>query len=124
MHVRYYFRPPKMNPGGYLETPIAGGLPDYFGSPSGDYLIDTIFDDIAKNNPQCYADPITGLPAISCLRQADECEFQRTWFRLTRSWLCVPVGHWDTDLYTQGNYRPNSTNYTSNPPIGYRKLTA
>ena len=97
---QYYFRPPFLNPGGYTEDPILeGGLPAYFGSPDWDYSTSTIFDNIADDNPQCYADA-SGNPSISWMRQADEIDYQRTWFRITRTWIGAPVGNWDTQLYT------------------------
>lgn len=116
----YFWRPPRLNPGGYIEDPISdGGLPDYFHNP--DYPDDsgaTIFEDAALVNPQCYSS--TGYPAgsvvISWLRKADELQFERTWFKLTRTWIGSPVGYWDAEFYAAtkrpdvpGDYRTFST---------------
>ena len=113
---QYYFKDPNgplepllyLNPGGYIEDPITQaipGLPDYFGSTNGDYGTgSTIFAQIGNINPQCYKN-IAGNLDISWLRQADEQDFSRTWFAVTRSWIGSPVGHWDIDLYNQ-NPRP------------------
>ena len=106
----YYWRPPYLNPGGYIENPISdGGLPDYFHNPA--YPADstaTVFDDIAKINPQCYS--TTGLSngavSISWLRKADELQFERTWFKLTRTWIGSPVGYWDAEFYG-ASFRPS-----------------
>lgn len=115
---QYFFVSPWLNPGGYVEDPIYDAvpqLPEFFFSrvyppdPS-----QTIFDFIPAINPQCYSDDGTadGAVNISWLRKADQVEFQRTWFKLTSTWIGSPVGHWDTDLYTNeprpslpGDYR-------------------
>jgi hypothetical protein len=108
----YYFRPPWLNLGSYLENPIDNktGVPDYFWSttwpPNGAY---TIFDNLAAYAPQIYSLSGTsdGLVTISWLRDADTIEYQRTWFRVTRKWLGAPIGSWDKDIYSSNN-RPRS----------------
>ena len=110
----------RLNPGGYCENPIprlnpdytdaVPGLPDYFYSPSdplADVGVDdsvTIFDEMSQDNPQCYSENGTdgGLTIISCLRQADEQVFERTFWALTRTWLCSAVGVWDADINSSG----------------------
>lgn len=123
---RYFWKPPLINPGGYLEDPILDGqLPSYFWSPVAPWeepnTDETIFSDIIFQNPQCYSDDgtWTGELAISWLRKADRLEYQRTWFKLTSTWIGSPVGQWDVDLYNQNNgpqtaadYREIRTNYT------------
>jgi hypothetical protein len=104
----YYFRPPPLNPGSYVENPTKAvpPLPDYFYSytypPDSNY---TVFDWIASINPQLYSDTgqFGGKTAISWLRDADTIEYSRTWFKVTRKWLGAPVGAWDVDLYNQNN---------------------
>lgn len=114
----YYWRPPFLNPGGYVENPMAASpaLPDYFVSPA--YIPDstTIFDRLSVYNPQCFAvnGQYNGTVSISWLRDADTFEFQRTFFKVTHRWLGAPVGAWDADLYNQFN-RPSS-------PSDYRSL--
>ncbi len=100
--ARYFWRPPPMNPGGYIEDPILqGGFPDYFWSTDGTRNIDTsIFAGMEDLNPQFYKDPTLGTLQISWLRQADHCDYQRTWFRLTHTWLGAPYGHWDDQVYS------------------------
>lgn len=116
-HSQYFFVSPDMNPGGYVEDPMTEAspqLPDYFFSdvfppdPSS-----TIFDFLAEINPQSYSSTglSTGDVNISWLRKADQVEYQRTWFRLTRTWIGSPVGFWDTDLYTQGRRPQTASDY-------------
>jgi hypothetical protein len=104
-HSSFWFRPPFLNPGGYIEDPIYDAspqLPDYFWSPDFPPSAATIFDQLAAINPQCYSS--TGLPdgpvVLSWLRKADEVEYERTWFKVIRTWIGSPVGFWDTELYT------------------------
>jgi hypothetical protein len=104
--AEYFFRPPPLNPGGYIENPASASpaLPDYFLStayPPNNSA--TIFDDLAKKNPQCYSvdGSIGGTANMSWLRKADEIEYQRTWFKVTRTWIGAPLGAWDADLYNQ-----------------------
>lgn len=109
---QYFFRPPAMSCGGYIEDPIWNGqeeVPDYF--ISTEYPPDrdgTIFDLLPIDNPQCYS--LTGAIIdhrgvynedymISWLRKADRIEYQRTWFKITKTWMGAPIGHWDTELY-------------------------
>lgn len=101
---RFYFRPQWLNPGGYVEDPIEEAspqLPEYFWvSPAGD----SIFSHLSWFNPQSYSssgargDDVT----ISWLRKADHLDYQRTWFRVDRSWIGTPVGFWDPELMNQG----------------------
>lgn len=101
--TQYYFAPVYENPGGYRESPF-GIVPDYFLSPSQDGS-NTIFDAMAQINPQCYSlnrqPGGAGQVNISWLRMADECEYQRTWFKVVRRWRGCPIGTWDHDLYKQ-----------------------
>jgi len=91
------------------------GLPDYFGSTNGDYGTGgTIFDNLAFYNPQSYYDN-TGKLNISWLRQADKQDYQRTWFKVTRTWIGSPIGHWDAQIYAK-DFRPP---YNNNPLNNY-----
>ncbi len=111
-HRSFHFRPPPLNPGGYVEDPLYEAtpqLPDYFWStedPPNPSL--TIFDDIVAINPQCYSSNGTpsGSLEISWLRKADEVIYQRTWFERIRTWIGSPVGFWDPELYNSDN-RPS-----------------
>jgi hypothetical protein len=104
----YYFRPQYLNPGGYVEDPIYNAnpqLPGYFWSPDNPPGNDTVFDHLAELNPQCYSSNGTsdGYATISWLRKADRCEYQRTWFKVTRTWIGSPIGFWDFDLFNKDN---------------------
>jgi hypothetical protein len=108
----FYFRPPYLNPGGYIENPMTDAvplLPDYFWSPDYPPSSNTIFDALDSVNPQCYS--ATGLPGggvnISWLRKADQIDYERTWMKITRTWIGSPVGFWDTELYS-AQERPQS----------------
>lgn len=99
---QFYFYPPVVNGGIYREDPIqAGGLPSIYWSdtslPGG---TNNLYGALGTYNPAIYSG------GISWLRQADRILFQRTWHRLTRSWIGGPLGHWDTDIYPV--YDPNS----------------
>jgi len=109
----YYFRPPFVHPGGVLDDPIFNGIeevPDYFISP--EYPPDrsvTIFDKLPVFNQQCYSvygvfsgeSGVYGVDyAISWLRKSDQIDYQRTWFKRTRTWLGAPIGMWDAQLYS------------------------
>ena len=102
---QYYFAPVYINPGGYIENPV-GIVPDYFMSPAQDGS-NTIFDNFTYYNPQCYSAErkFNRSLRISWLRKADEVEYQRTWFKVTRKWIGSPIGSWDLDLYS-GNEGP------------------
>lgn len=116
----YYYIKPDYNPGGYIEDPIYDlspgnpGLPAYFGSSNFDYATGTIFDNIYQYNPQCYSSDgtaLTGQTSMSWLRKADVVNYERTWFKVTRTWIGSPQAHWDADLYNQKD-RPASASYS------------
>lgn len=123
---QYYFIPQALNPGGYIENPFDDGhgnidadgnqvyvadpeLPDYFYSthnpPNPNQ---TVFDDLPAYNAACYSKTGTqsGNYSISWLRQADTIHFERTWYKVTRTWIGSPVGHWDYDIYGGDTIRP------------------
>lgn len=92
-----------------LDTVSGGGSP-------------TIFDQIIAINPQAYSSNGTssGNLDISWLRKADEVEYQRTWFKVTRTWIGSPIGHWDSDLYHNfGVSGPQDANDFNVLPINF-----
>jgi hypothetical protein len=104
----FYTRPQHLNPGGYVEDPASPTchpipVPNYFLSPSQQFETsgETIFDELALRNPQCYS--IDGTPSgaasISWLRKADQIEELRMWFKHDRTWIGSPVGFWDEELF-------------------------
>lgn len=109
---QYYFLPPYLIPGGFIEDPTTEAvpqLPDYFWLRPD---VSSIFDFIASSNPQCYSSDgtINGTLNISWLRRSDQIEYQRTWFKITRSWFGSPVGFWDPQLYGFRVERPTAAN--------------
>lgn len=108
VYSQYFWAPPSINPGGYLEDPILNDttpLPDFFWNPHWpDLSSDTIFDRIIEFNPQCYSSDGTnqGTLNISWLRKSDQVEHQRTWFKRTSTWCGSAVGYWDEELFTSG----------------------
>jgi len=111
---QYFWAPQYMNPGGFIEDPItSGALPYFFWSTNTlsddvpDPNVYSIFSQMKRINPNIYAG------GISWLRQADTLTLQRTWWRLTRTWLGGPLGKWDAELYTVSTGSINS-----NPPYG------
>lgn len=114
---QYYWSPPYMNPGAYLQDPILeGGLPEFFWSTDFTGSIETsIFAHMAQMNPQCYLTPDGDLN-ISWLRQADEMEYVRTWFKITRTWIGSPIGNWDPDIYFPQTRPENPQDYNGIPP--------
>jgi hypothetical protein len=127
IHTSYWFRPPDIHPGGVLDDPVFGGVtpvPDYFLStaypPDMGY---TLFDFLPTLNPQCYS--VSGSPPnargvygtdyqISWLRKADTIDYQRTWFKLTRTWMGAPIGVWDPQLYFKGKRPSKPSDYVTN----------
>jgi len=123
----FYFRPQYLNPGGYVEDPIYDAtpqLPDYFWSPDFPPSTNTIFDLLSEFNPQCFSrNGLRGGPVqISWLRKADQQDYQRTWFKIDRTWIGSPIGFWDPQFFS-GDRAPLSASdyvYTSpsrNPPL-------
>lgn len=117
-HSYYLFRPPAtLHPGGIVEDPILDAtpqLPDYFYSPDWPPNPATsFFQGMTSINPQAYS--VSGLLggdlAISWLRKADVLDYQRTWFKVTRTWDGSPIGHWDEDLYTSANRPQVASDY-------------
>lgn len=112
----YFFKQRPINPGGYIENPITEAnpqLPDYLWSTDDPPSTNTIFDWIAIYNPQCYSTngQIPTAPganySISWLRQADDRDYQRTWYKHVRTWIGAPYGYWDTEMYNR-SARPST----------------
>ena len=105
---QYFWYPQVLNPGGYIEDPISqGGLPSGFWSTNGLPNGTNIFANTTNFNqnlyPQNGTQPIGPQQAtfpLTWLRQADQFVLNRTWFKLTRSWLGAPLSQWDQQLYS------------------------
>lgn len=98
---QYFFAPVYLNPGAYDENPV-GIVPDYFLSPSQNGS-NTIFDLFPQINPQDFSSngQTSGSTQISWLRKADEYEYQRTWFKVSRTWIGSPIGQWDAQIFSE-----------------------
>ena len=61
----------------------------------------SIYDWMLLYNPQSYSDDgtVDGNLQLSCLRESDDVDYERTWFKVTHTWKVAPVGKWDSDLY-------------------------
>jgi len=117
---QYYFTPPPLSPlpyslGSYIENAMAV-VPEYFVNPTYsdpvNYNPNTrITDLVGFLNPQDYSFDGTssGATNISWLRKADDIEYQRTWWKITRKWDGSPIGHWNNLLYG-GEQRPTVPN--------------
>lgn len=111
--TEFSWSPLPMNPGGYVETPIDGGLPNYFWDtnfPPADtdtWLDDGMFALLADINPQLYSDSgfAAGVTNISWRREPDVPMRDRTFWAIQHRWIGSPVGYWDPDLYNQ-DHRP------------------
>lgn len=101
-YSQYFSIPVALNPGGYIEDPITSGeLPYYFWNteePQTQDQNNNIFTLMSNYNPAIYAG--ANGDGIDWLRLCDTIQYQRTWFRLTKSWQGGPLGHWDQQLYT------------------------
>lgn len=108
--TQFSFVPWDINPGGYIEDPFAtSAIPPFFWSRNGDGS-DNVFNTLASQvNPQMYGNDTPG--AFIFLRLCDNQVFDRTFFKLTSSWIGGPSGsptlganYWDTDIYPVGAF--------------------
>jgi hypothetical protein len=94
--TRFYFSPVKIDPGGYTQAPGSDTygdiLPSFFIRTQPDLELTLPFGD-----------------SISWLRLADAQDFDRTWFKVVRSWIVGQQGYWDGDVYTD-YYGSNDNN--------------
>lgn len=93
---QYYFIPVDLNPGGYIEDPVLSGtLPWFFYSDNGTPGGNDIFLNLASQVAPAFYEN-----GLSWLRLADTIRYQRTWFKITATWLAGPYGHWDAQIYS------------------------
>ena len=105
----YFWLPQFINPGGYIEDPVSqGGLPYLYWSTTGmNNPQNSVFAKTAVYNQNLYAPSfatgsLTTPPfGLSWLRQADTLHLNRTWWKLTKTWIGGPIGVWDNELYNQ-----------------------
>ena len=81
---KFYWNTQPLNRGGYIQNPVAIVPATFIRSTSGQIIS---------------AD-------MSCLRFADQQSFARTWYKVTRTWMCAQASKWDPDLYPSYNLLP------------------
>lgn len=102
---QYFWLPPTLNPGCYIEDPVSeGGLPAAFWSTDGTGNLQTsIFAQTEAYNQNMFPTNLVTnqFPfGLSWLRQADTIDLQRTWYKITRSWIGANLGQWDAQFYS------------------------
>src|ERR1017187_3069576 len=125
-YSRYFWLPQIINPGGYIEDPVGtstqpGLLPSQFWSTDGTPTGTSIFSATALYNQNMF--PQTGSLAnypygLSWLRQTDHQVLNRTWYRMTYSWLGSPLGNWDAQWYSQ-TFQPYQTQDTQGSVVNH-----
>jgi hypothetical protein len=101
---QYFWSPQIINPGGYIEDPFSntgGSLPAYFWDTNQDGTGQNIFSQTNAKNAnifQLFPNNISNY-GLSWLRQTDTQRLNRTWWKVTRSWIGANYGHWDNELY-------------------------
>jgi hypothetical protein len=110
-YSQYFWFPQILNPGGYIEDPVSGGgLPFYYWSDTGKVDGTNIFSETATHNTNLYP-PFLDTPldeppyGLSWLRQADTMHLNRTWYKVTKTWIGGPIGQFDNELYNR-NIQP------------------
>src|SRR6185312_154023 len=87
----YFLQPDRplteLPPRGGITFPVAGD--------------NNIFVANAATNPQDFSSDgtVTGTTKISWLRKADEIQYERTWFKITYTWVGSAIGYFDSQLY-------------------------
>jgi hypothetical protein len=106
---QYFWQPVQVNPGGYIENPFTV-IPSYYWT---DGLGFNIFSQTQQYNPNVYIPNQLGTSkssyGISWLRQSDELHQQRTWFKLTSTWVGGVLGQWDNEWYNGTTFQPYQT---------------
>ena len=105
----FYYNPVQVCPGGFIDDPtnsiFGPSIPYFFWSRNGT-------NDHASNNNilQAPEGRLNNLfsNGVTYLRKCDSVTYQRTWFKLTQTWVGAPTGpsdgtstyiYWDPDLY-------------------------
>jgi hypothetical protein len=110
---QYYWKPQIINPGGYIEDPIlSGNIPTFFVGTGDVGNISTIFSEVAQHNPNLFPNynSLTNPPyGLSWLRMTDEQSLNRTWWKVTRTWVGAPIGQWDNTWYNGNQFNAYQT---------------
>jgi hypothetical protein len=95
-----------LDEGGYIQDPVVSGfLPAYFWSLNGSHDTSPLNNMLQRlpylDSNSLYHDPKNGM--FRWLRQADDVQFSRTWFKQTLTWVGAPLGTWDALIYPVWN---------------------
>jgi len=100
IYSRYYWGPQPINMGGYTENPFDFIPSQYWTDQTTEK---NIFAEVAGNNKNLYPNP-AGLDqfpfGLSWLRYADVQQLNRTWYKVTSTWMALPLGIWDPQWYS------------------------
>lgn len=101
VYSQYFWAPVNINPGGYLDNPF-NIIPQQFWT---DVNGNNIFRQQSPWNPNLYPPGLGNTTAnapygLSWLRQTDEQHLNRTWYKLTSTWIGAPIGHFDQEWYS------------------------
>jgi hypothetical protein len=108
---QYFWQPVDINPGGYIENPFLV-VPAYYWTDQND---NNIFSKTTQYNPNVYINN-NNIPnvyaatyGLSWLRQTDVLHQQRTWYKLTSTWVAGTLGMWDNEWYNGSFFQPYQT---------------
>lgn len=100
-YSKYFWYPQDINPGGYIEDPFAV-IPYQFITDEDGF---NIFSLTADYNANLYPNPALTPPieppfGLSWLRQTDIQVLNRTWYKVTMTWIGASLGQWDKQWYS------------------------
>ena len=99
-YSKYYWQPQDINPGGYIEDPFTI-IPYQFwtdGSGNNIFRANAFYNENLFPNAEgesLYLPPY----GLSWLRQTDLQVLNRTWWKVTQTWIGGPLGNWDNEWY-------------------------
>ncbi len=101
IYSKYYWSPIDINPGGYIENPFNYIPAQFWSNPSAG--VNNIFERVALANANLYPNQNSALTppyGLSWLRQTDTLHRQRTWYKVTSTWIGAPLATWDAEWYS------------------------
>ena len=112
-YSQYFWAPQTINPGGFIQDPTSVVPAYYLTTPNGNSIFyqsvnpnPNLFITVNGLNPQ-YQTSLTQFPyGLSWLRQTDTQVLNRTWWKLTYTWLGAYLGHWDNEWYNPSGLQP------------------
>lgn len=115
----YYWQPQDINPGGYVENPFSVVPYQFWVNGDGE----NIFANSALANQNLYPNPNSAPPTeypygLSWLRQTDVQTLNRTWYKVTQTWIGAPLGIWDNEWYNPTLQPLQTSQYGGNLNVG------